>query len=105
MADATSPATVLIALDKLLEERPQRETHDMSEVTRNLTSFRDGVIQRIRAKGNPPASMERLARLNGVLSSLYGVHYPIGKPPWDLLRKARESFGGLAKELQAAGEA
>ena len=100
-----SSEMVLQSIDKLLREKPERVTHDMSEATRCLTGYRDEVARRIREKGHPIASLERLAKLNGVLSSLYGVHYAIGSPPWALLEKARASFAEVAAEFAAAGEA
>ena len=100
-----SSEMVLQSIDKLLHEKPDRVTHDMSAATRCLTRYRDEVIRRIREKGHPPPSLERLAKLNAVLSSLYGVHYPIGSPPWALLEKARASFAEVAADLAAAGEA
>lgn len=104
-AASTTAEMVLQSIDTLLRERPDRVTHDFSAATRCLTSYRDEVIRRIREKGRRPASLERLAKLNAVVSSLYGAHYPIGSPPWELLEKARASFAELAAELSAAGEA
>jgi len=96
---------VLQSIDNLLREKPDHVTHDMSATMRCLTGYRDEVTRRIREKGHPPSSLERLAKLNAVLSSLYGVHYPIGSPPWTLLEKARASFAEVAAEFSAADEA
>lgn len=100
-----SSDAVLRGLDRLLAERPGRETAGLSEVTRCLTAYREQVTRRVRQKGNPPGSLNRLARLNAVISALYGVHYPIGRPPWPLLQQARDSFAAVAAELHDAGEA
>jgi hypothetical protein len=105
MPEAAASEAVLHGLDRLLSDRPERETHDLSNVTRNLTIYRDHVIRRVREKGSPADSLERLTKLNAVISALYAVHYPIGLPPWQLLRKARECFAALASELRAAEEA
>jgi hypothetical protein len=104
MSEALSDA-VLRGLDRLLSDKPERETHDLSVVTRNLTAYRSHVIRSVREKGSPADSLDRLARLNAVISALYAVHYPIGLPPWQLLRKARNSFASLASELHASAEA
>jgi hypothetical protein len=107
MADAasTSGEMVLQSIDHVLREKPDRVTHDFSAAMRCLTAYRDEVTRRLREKGHPPASLERLAKLNAVISSLYGAHYPIGVPPWALLEMARTSFAELAAEFSAAGEA
>jgi hypothetical protein len=96
---------VLRHIDGLLRRRPDRETRDFSAATRCFTAYRAHVTGRIRDKGSPPLSLERLAKLNAVLSALYAVHYPIGSPPWVLLEKARDSFAALAAEFSMAGEA
>jgi hypothetical protein len=104
MPDSADSEAVLDGLDRLLSDRPERETHDLSDVTRSLTAYRDCVIRRVREKASPADSRERLTRLNAIISALYAVHYPIGRPPWPLLRKARDSFAALAIELQQAGD-
>ena len=106
MAEHQPPSAqgVLRGIDMLLRHRPERDSHDFSAVMRNLTAYRDHVIGRIRQKGNPPASLERLSRLNAVISSVYGVHYPIGSPSWALLEKARGAFADVSAALAAAEE-
>jgi hypothetical protein len=89
----------LEALDKLLAERPDHDTHDFSEATRRLTRLREALL---REWGGPPeeaARRRRLARLNAVISVVYGTHYPIGSPKWEHLQRARDDFAALAPEL------
>ena len=101
MADAPSGAEALAALDKLLRDRPDRIGHDFSAATERLTAYRRAVLARWGEAEPDATGRARLARLNAVISIVYGTHYPIGSPKWEPLEAARNDFAALARELGA----
>ena len=94
MPDPPSAAAALAAVDKLLADRPDRVTHDFSAAMRCLTAYRDTVIARSRG-AETPSYIERLGRLNAVISVVYSTHYPVGSPKWEKLEQARADLASV----------
>ena len=86
---------VLACVDKLLSEKPNRVTHDFSAATVALTAYRDDMTRRLQENGMSKDGLERLEKLNSVLSVVYGTHYPVGAPQWEPLEAARKRLAKL----------
>jgi hypothetical protein len=86
---------VLIAIDKLLADRPEKVGHDFSEATRRLTAWRDRCIARWR-ETRTEADRERLERLNAAVSVVVGGQFPLGSVNWDAIASVRRDLEGLA---------
>ena len=89
MAD-TPGHEALRHIDQVLARRPDKDDHALSAATVCLTRLRDGMIRAHRDGAGTPGSRERLAHVNGVISAVMGIHYPLGSVPWPELDKARE---------------
>ena len=88
----------MAALDDALSHRPVKTGHDFSEAQRCLTALREKVIARHR--DHPSAeSSDRLARLNAIISVVYGGQFPIGAVPWDKVEQGRDAFARLLGEM------
>ena len=75
------------ALSKALAAAPARDGASLSEAVILLSAVRDDVSARHGRR--TPESRAQLARLNGVLSTILAVHFPLGDPPWQELRNAQ----------------
>ncbi len=94
----------LEAFDRVLGEKPDggatkrdREQlgNDFSETTRLMCGYRDILIQAQRREGVTPESQARLQRVNSVLSTVLGGHFPLGDIPWKQVQAARDEFARL----------
>ena len=98
--DPLDPQPVLAALDTLLRERPAHVTHDFSAATGALTRYRDALTRRLRDQPSGEAGGGALGhdldRVNTVISVVYGCHYLLREPPWEMLEKARAEFAIVA---------
>lgn len=81
-------------VDKLLAEKPEKDSHDFSDATRCLTAFRDELVEDWRASRSD-AARERMAKANAVLSVIVGGHYPRGDVPWQHILQARKELAAL----------
>lgn len=81
-------------VDKLLAEKPEKDSHDFSDATRCLTAFRDELVEDWRASRSD-AARERMAKANAVLSVIVGGHYPRGDVPWQHILLARKELAAL----------
>lgn len=81
-------------IDKLLAERPKKESHDFSEATRCLTAYRDELVEDWRASRSA-TDRQRMGKVNAVLSVIVGGHYPRGDIPWQEIEQARGELKGL----------
>ena len=86
--------SALHLVDKLLAEKPEKDSHDFSQATRCLTAFRDDLVDDWRASRSD-AARERMAKANGVLSVIVGGHYPRGDIPWQHILEARKQLATL----------
>lgn len=81
-------------VDKLLAEKPEKESFDFSEATRCLTAFRDELVDDWRASRTDTAR-DRMAKANAVISVIVGGHYPRGDIPWQHILEARKQLATL----------
>ena len=88
-------------LDKVLAEKPEKSGGDFSEAMQHLTAFRTGLAARMRQAGASDADRVRLRHLNGVVSAVYGGHFPLGPVPWEAVSAARDALAELLREWRA----
>ena len=89
-------AAALLAIDKLLAERPEKVGPEFSEATRRIVALRDSQIEQWRRSNTEP-DRRRLALINAVLSVVVGGHFPLGGIPWPQIEKARDVLASLAE--------
>lgn len=73
------------ALTRALAARPQLDGAALTEATKTLCLRRDGLR---RVADETPAARRDLKALNGLISLVHAVHYPLGPTPWTLLEQA-----------------
>lgn len=95
---AEAARCAMAALNEALSHRPVKTGHDFSAAQRCLTALRDSVIMHHREQPSAE-SRERLARLNAVISVVYGGQFPIGAVPWDSIEQARDALARLLAEM------
>lgn len=88
MAEAPGPEA-LRQIDAALAKRPDKDDAALSAATVALARLRDGMIRAQRSGTPTPGSRERLEHVNGIISAVMGVHYPLGAVPWPELECAR----------------
>lgn len=97
----------LEVLDRVLAEKPndgttqeERKTlgDDFSETTRLICGYRDILIHAQRKAGATTRSRNRLQRINSVLSTVLGGHFPLGDVPWQQVERARDELAALVAE-------
>jgi hypothetical protein len=76
------------ALDRALDDRPDKIYHDLAEVVRWLVKLRT-VLTAARREGDPGDLLERC---NAVLSMVIGGEYPLAGIRRDRLQKARDEL-------------
>jgi hypothetical protein len=79
------------ALDRALDDRPDKIYHDLAEVIRCLVQLRAELTTRPR-EGEPG---HRLERCNAILSMVIGGEYPLAGLRRDRLHKARDELASL----------
>ena len=84
----------IAALDRALEDRPDKIYQDLAEVVRCLVLLRTELTAR-RREG---AAGDRLERCNAVLSTVIGGEYPLAGLRRDRLHKVRDELASLLDE-------
>ena len=82
------------ALNRALDDRPDKIYHDLAEVVRCLVQLRTQLTAR-RREGEPG---HRLERCNAILSMVIGGEYPLAGLRRDRLHKARDELASLLDE-------
>ncbi len=72
---------------RILEQKPHKDDHALSHLTRCLGEFRERLIQADR-RGSHPEDRQRLSHLNAIISIVMAMHFPIGQAPWTEYEKA-----------------
>lgn len=85
-------------LDKALAATPKRDGASLSEAVVLLSAVRDDMAARDGRR--TPESRQSLVRINGILSTVLAVHFPLGDPPWHELRNAQTWL----RDLEATAE-
>jgi hypothetical protein len=89
-------------LDKVLEERPEKNGHELSAALRCLAEFRDAFIA-ARRRDPLPAYAALIESINGVISSVMAAQFPLGDIQWDELVKARDWLSGAVESSRLSG--
>ena len=79
------------ALDRALDDRPDKVYHDLAEVVRCLVKLRTELTA-ARRKGE---SADHLERCNAVLSMVIGGEYPLAGLRRDRMQRARDELATL----------
>lgn len=91
----------LAAIDQVLADRPQKNSHDFSQALERLNAFRNDMIRHQRSVEPDARDLDQRHRLNGVISVIVGGEYPVGPLPWEAVEKARAAFAELLDEVEA----
>jgi hypothetical protein len=100
--DATCRKAVK-ALERALDDRPDRIYEDMAEAVRCLVRFRDELIEQRRAEPGNPRARDRLGRVNAILSVVVGGEYPLIGIREDRVRQARDELAKLLETVDQGG--
>ena len=75
-------------IDRALDGKPRKDGRELSAALRCLAEYRDRITAayRERPDGN---GRELLHHVNGVISSVMSVQFPVGDVQWDELDAAR----------------
>ncbi len=87
-------AAALAALDRALDDRPDKIYDDLSQAVRALVRLRDELIAEHRRDGRR-ADDDRLERVNAILSVVSGGEYPLQGIRRERIEQAREKLAGL----------
>jgi hypothetical protein len=79
-------------LSHVLEERPERLHHEITDAVRSVVALRDGFIA-CRRKGDlSAADQARLVKVNAALSFTVGAEFPLVGVRWQRIAKARDTL-------------
>ena len=92
-----SGGAVLALLEQLCGDDPRRINESLGEVVTGLVRVRDQLIAARRA-GSPCG--DELRRTNAILSSVFGIEYPIGGHQWTRVCEARDALKDMLRGQQ-----
>lgn len=95
MNDDDRCRAAIAAIDRALEERPDKVYRDLADVVRALVQLRDHLIAKQEG-----ANIERLERCNAVLSLVIGAEYPLEGVRRDRIQQARDQLTSLLQDRQ-----
>ena len=93
----------LDALDRALDDRPDRVYDDMAEAVRCLVRLRDGMIEHRRDEREDARAARQLVRVNALLSLVVGGEYPLQGVRQERIRNARDDLAQLLDDLAEVG--
>ncbi len=92
------------ALESAIREPPIPASQDGDVAQRALVRARDALIRQLRQSGKAPEAGQwraDLARLNGIISLVVGVEYPMGGLPRQLADEAIAALREMTGEPEA----
>jgi hypothetical protein len=104
-------AAALAALDRALDDRPDKIYDDLSQAMRVLVRLRNQLIAERRSSGQRagptprggaargPQTDDRLERVNAILSVVSGGEYPLQGVRRERIEQARDALAQLLKRL------
>ncbi|MBE7211801.1 MAG: hypothetical protein INR65_12345 [Gluconacetobacter diazotrophicus] len=96
-ADAAHPAMrALGRIDAVIAAKPEKDDAELAAAVENICAWRRGMIARRDAKRWDDAAERDLGTLNGVLSLVLAIQFPLGEVRWNELDKARAVLAELA---------
>jgi hypothetical protein len=90
-----SEEAALTALDAALRQKPKKDGCDFSEATEHLVALRRRLTERLRGGEDVTTP---LGRVNGILSTVVGAHFPLGEVHWPSVERARDALAELLTE-------
>jgi hypothetical protein len=108
-------AAALAALDRALDDRPDKIYGDLANAVRCLVRLRDELIAERRRTGRAagpaprgsatrgPQTDDRLERVNALLSVVSGGEYPLEGIRRERIEQAREELARLLEPSRGAG--
>lgn len=90
----------IMHLDRVLEQRPKKDDHELSFATQCLAAFREDLVKAAHCDEAKPQDRECLSRLNAIISVVMGMHFPLGNAPWDEFEKALGWLKDLVDEVE-----
>ena len=87
-------------LARILEQKPTKDDHELSALTRCLAPFREELIAMNRREAPSQEARECLMHLNAIVSVVMAMHFPIGQPPWEELAKAQAWLETLVARVE-----
>jgi hypothetical protein len=108
-------AAALAALDRAIDDRPDRIYGDLSQAVRCLVRLRDQLIAERRRDGGRagpaprgpaargPQTDDRLERCNAILSVVSGAEFPLEGVRHERIAKAREELARLLGQSLSMG--
>lgn len=94
----------LRAVDAVLADKPDKVGHDFAAAEHAVALYRDALVGVWRASRSE-SDLQRLMRVNSVLSVVVGGHFPLGGVPWPHLQKARDWLAELARQPETGPRA
>lgn len=87
-------------LARVLEQKPNKDDHELSSLTQSLAQFRENLIE-INTRGVPSRDKrECLMHLNAIVSVVMGMHFPLGNPPWEEFEKTQDWLKALVTRVE-----
>jgi hypothetical protein len=102
MLDTHPGQQALMHLERVLEQRPKKDDHALSFATQGLAAFREELIARQRDALPASDDRNRLVHLNGIISIVMAMHFPLGNAPWDEFEKAVGWLRALVSAVEDA---
>jgi hypothetical protein len=91
---------VTLAMLEHLSARNAPQTNEcLREVVGQLVQLRDRLI--VARRAGIPCSEELCCRTNMILSSIFGLEFPLGAAQWIRIREARDGLKDMLRERQA----
>jgi hypothetical protein len=90
-----SGGAVLALLDQLCGEDPPRTNEPLGEVVTRLVQLRD---QLIAGRRTDATCSEELLRTNAILSSVFGIEFPIGGRQRTRVCEARDALKDMLRQ-------
>jgi hypothetical protein len=90
----------LAEIDAVLAGRPHADSQRLAEAAKALSRLRDALAAGNRDKATPDGRGS-LQQMNGIISVVLAVHFPLGPIPWPALEAARASLAHIATEQDA----
>ena len=101
MPDSRHPGRAALRhVGRVLEQKPKKDDHELSVLTRCLAAFREELIARNKSETPSHEARECLMHLNAIVSVVMGMHFPLGPPPWDELDKAKGWLATLVERVE-----
>ena len=87
--ESTRLREVWEGMGRVLDQRPHKDDHLLTELIKTLCAVRDSIIARHRQSPLPAGERDRLERLNAVMAQVFSLQFPLGPIPWDDFGVAR----------------